>query len=146
MAPAHRGAPQADLPRRALVLQTICDVEGGSRSLPEIEFLRGLRRAGLPTPTRQRVVRRRDGRYHLDAEFDPYRVTVEVNGAQHLELLAKEHDDLRRTRLSFGGRLVVDLGSYPRDRRLTPELRALMSNRHTGPRSSAGRKALAVRR
>ena len=104
--------PRPTLPRRALVLETISDVEGGSQSLPEIEFLRGLRRAGLPTPTRQRVVRRRDGRYYLDAEFDPYRVTVEVNGAQHLELLAKEHDDLRRTRLSIGGRLVVDLGSY----------------------------------
>lgn len=104
--------PRLTLPRRALVLETINDVEGGSQSLPEIEFLRGLRRVGLPVPTRQRVVRRRDGRYYLDAEFDPYRVTVEINGAQHLELLAKDHDDLRRTQLSIGGRLVVDLGSY----------------------------------
>jgi hypothetical protein len=37
---------------------------------------------------------------------------VEINGAGHLTLTAKEYDDVRRTRLSIGGRLVVDLGSH----------------------------------
>lgn len=100
------------LPRRALILETISDVEGGSHSLPELELLRGFRRVGLPLPDRQRLVQRGDGRYYLDADFDQFAVTIEVNGAQHIELLLKEADDLRRTRLATGGRLVVDLGSY----------------------------------
>jgi hypothetical protein len=37
---------------------------------------------------------------------------VEINGAQHIELLTKEADDVRRARLAIGGRLTVDIGSY----------------------------------
>ena len=101
-----------NLPRRALILETLADVEGGSESLPELDYLRGLRRSGLPEPTRQRVVQRPDGRYYLDAEFDPWAVTVEINGVQHLDIRQKEFDDVRRTQLAIGGRLVVDIGSY----------------------------------
>ena len=101
-----------NLPRRALILETLDDVEGGSQSLPELDYLRGLRRFGLPEPTRQRIVQRPDGRYYLDAEFDPWAVTVEINGVHHLDVRQKEADDVRRTRLAIGGRLVVDIGSY----------------------------------
>lgn len=80
--------------------------------MPELDYIQGLRRAGLPDPVRQQVVRRKDGRYYLDADFADLVVTVEINGAQHLELRAKERDDLRRTRLAIGGRLVVDIASY----------------------------------
>ncbi len=100
------------LRRRALLLETIEDVAGGSHSLPELEYLRGLRRFGLPEPSRQRNVRRAGGRYYLDADFDEWQVTAEINGAQHLTMSAKEADDVRRTRLAIGGRLVVDLGSH----------------------------------
>lgn len=110
---------RSKLPRRALILETIEDVAGGSESLPELEYLAGLRRFGLPTPTRQRPVRRPDGRYRLDAEFDQWLVTVEINGAQHLEIRQKERDDVRRTRLAIGGRLVVDLGSWTVRRDIT---------------------------
>jgi hypothetical protein len=41
-------------------------------------------------PTRQHIVRRDNGRYYLDCEFEPYKVTVEINGAQHIEMLSKE--------------------------------------------------------
>lgn len=100
------------LTRRALIIETIGDVAGGSQSLPELEYLRGVRRTGLPLPTRQRIVRRAAGRYYLDCEFDPFEVTVEINGVQHIELLTKESDDIRRTRLAIGGRLMVDISSY----------------------------------
>jgi hypothetical protein len=100
------------LTRRALIIETIRDVEGGSQSLPELEYLKGLRRTGLPVPTRQRIVRHSNGRYYLDCEFEPYKVTVEINGAQHIEIRTKESDDIRRTRLAIGGRLMVDIGSY----------------------------------
>ena len=59
-----------------------------------------------------RVVRHRGGRYYLDADFEEWLVTVEVNGAQHLAQQQKELDDIRRTRLTISGRLVVDIGSY----------------------------------
>ena len=64
------------------------------------------------SPTRQRLVQRPDRRYYLDAEFDPWAVTVEINGVQHLDVRQKEFDDVRRTQLAIGGRLVVDIGSY----------------------------------
>ena len=100
-----------NLPRRALILETIGDVEGGSESLPELDYLSGLRRFGLPIPSRQSPVQGQDGRYRLDAEFDPWAVTVEINGTHHLDVRQKEADDIRRSRLAIGGRLVVDIGS-----------------------------------
>jgi hypothetical protein len=48
----------------------------------------------------------------LDADFEPWLVTVEINGAQHLSLLHKEADDERRFVLASGTRLVVDIASY----------------------------------
>ena len=104
----------AVLTRRAApwLPQTIDDVAGGSQSLPELADLHGLRCFGLPEPTRQRVVRRSDWRYYLDAELDPAPATVEINGVHHLYVRQKEFDHVRRTRLAIGGRLVVDIGSY----------------------------------
>ena len=101
-----------NLPRRRLILETLGDLEGGAHSLPEQDFLRALRRAGLPIPSRQRVVRRPDGRYILDCDYDDWLVTVEINGAHHLDVRQREYDDIRRTRLAIGGRLVVDVGSW----------------------------------
>jgi very-short-patch-repair endonuclease len=101
-----------NLPRRRLILETLGDLEGGAQSLPEQDFLRSLRRAGLPLPSRQRAVRRPDGRYVLDCDYDEWMVTVEINGAHHLDVQQREYDDVRRTRLAIGGRLVVDLGSW----------------------------------
>lgn len=72
------------LPRRALILETIGDVGGGAHSLPELEWNDGIRRARLPAPTRQRKVRHANGYFYLDADFDDWLVTVEINGAQHL--------------------------------------------------------------
>jgi hypothetical protein len=100
------------LPRRATILECLDDLQGGSHSLPEQDYLRALRRAGMPLPTCQRVVRRPDGRYVLDADFDEWLVTVEINGAHHMDVRQKEWDDIRRTRLAIGGRLVVDIGSW----------------------------------
>lgn len=106
------GTVRRTLPGRRLLLETIADAAGGSHSLPEIDFLRGLSRAGLPTPTRQRRVRRADGTWYLDIDFDEYEVTVEINGLQHYELLLSESDDLRRAVLQIGGRIVVDVSCY----------------------------------
>lgn len=61
----------------ALIEETIADAEGGIHSLPEKEFEQILRRRGLPQPTRQRVVRRHDGRYYLDADWDGLALSAE---------------------------------------------------------------------
>ena len=100
------------LPRRALILETIGDVGGGAHSLPELEWSSSIRRAGLPTPTRQLKVRHPNGHYYLDADFEEWAVTVEINGVQHLDQLAQDADDERRFRLTAGGRLVVDIASH----------------------------------
>ena len=100
------------VPRRALILETADDLVGGAHSLPEMQWSAGIRRYGLPEPTRQQVVRHASGLNYLDADFDLWGVTVEINGSQHLDLLAREADDERRFILSVGGRLVVDIASY----------------------------------
>ena len=100
------------LPRRRLIRETIDDVAGGAHSLPELDYSRALRRAGLPQPTRQRRVRRPNGVWYLDNDFEEWAVTVEINGIQHRELLASEADDVRRTALQVAGRIAVDISSY----------------------------------
>ena len=104
--------PELTMKRRKLILETIADVEGGSHSLPELEWLRGIRLFRFPEPSRQSLVQRPNGRYFLDSRFDRWRVAVEINGVQHAELLASEADAERRLNLSAGGLLVVDLSSY----------------------------------
>jgi hypothetical protein len=107
------------LPMRALIRETILDVEAGSHSLPELDYTHALRRSGLPQPTQQRKIRRGNGSWYLDNEFEPWQVTVEINGIRHYELLASEYDDRRRASLQVEGRIVVDLSSYT-VRRRTP--------------------------
>jgi hypothetical protein len=105
-------AGRRTLPGRRLILETISDAQGGAHSLPEMELLRGLRRAGLPEPRRQRKLQRADGTWYLDNDFAEFLVTVEVNGLQHYEQTLREADDFRRAVLQIGGRIVVDLSSY----------------------------------
>lgn len=100
------------LPGRRLLLECCAEAEGGAHSLPEMEYLRALRRTGLPEPTRQRVLQHADGRWYLDNDFQPYLVTVEINGIQHYEQMLRERDDFRRAVLQIGGRIVVDLSTY----------------------------------
>jgi very-short-patch-repair endonuclease len=100
------------LRRRRLILETLRDVAGGAESLPEVEYARALRRAGLPVPARQRTVATTAGRYVLDNDFEPWQVTVEINGRQHDDPLARDHDDVRRGALQRDGRLVVDVSAF----------------------------------
>lgn len=98
--------------RRALLLETLGDVAGGSHSVPELDFVAAVRRAGLPLPRRQAQVRRDDGTWYLDAEWEDFALVVEVDGAQHAELLAREADDVRRNALEVGGRRVLRFSSW----------------------------------
>lgn len=93
------------LRHRALVCETIRDVGGGSLSEYEVLFIRLCREYHLPTPTRQRRRRDASGRWrYLDIEFDEYRLVVEIDGQQHMEVLAW-WDDMARN-----NEIVVDEG------------------------------------
>ncbi|WP_341718610.1 DUF559 domain-containing protein [Micromonospora sp. FIMYZ51] len=82
--------------RRSLIRRTATDAAGGAHSLPELDFLALLRRAGLPEPTRQAVRRDAAGRRrYLDALFEQWRVHVEIDGGQHLDP-ATAWADMRR--------------------------------------------------
>jgi hypothetical protein len=68
--------------RKALLL-AVDDVAGGVRSLGELDVARAMRRRGLPEPSRQSIRRRPSGTQYIDAEFDDYDLSMEVDGAQH---------------------------------------------------------------
>lgn len=100
------------LPGKRLLLETIADATGGAHSLPELDFIRGLRLAGMPEPIHQRKLQRSDGTWYLDNDFGEFLVTVEVNGLQHYQQLLREADDFQRAVLQISGRIVVDLSSF----------------------------------
>ena len=88
------------LRRHSLVCETIRDVAGGSLSEYEVLFLRLCRDFRLPTPTRQRRRRDASGRWrYLDVEFDEYRLVVEIDGQQHMEVLAWWEDMARNNEI-----------------------------------------------
>lgn len=84
------------LRRRALIRQTIADIEGGAQALSEIDFLSVCRRYQLPPPDLQE--RRTDaaGRIrYLDAYWRAWGLHVEVDGAHHMDV-RQWTDDMRR--------------------------------------------------
>lgn len=103
---------RAQCAHRALIAETIDDAEGGVHSLPELQFARILRRRGLPQPTRQRPVRRSDGRYYLDADWDDVDLSAEIHGLQHLEVRNWDADLDRHNELTVDGRRVLQFTSY----------------------------------
>lgn len=98
------------LPRRALYDGVVRDIEGGSHSLLEIDFVRLARRAGLPLPSRQSVRLDRSGRRrYLDADFDKF--AVEVDGAVHLKPLTWWDDMFRQNSIVLTGKPVLRFAS-----------------------------------
>lgn len=84
-----------ELPRGNLLEEVIDDVEFGAHAASELDFLRFVRRHGLPPPDRlQRPVRRGSIRY-LDAWWEKQRVNVEMDGAHHRLVGTWDNDALR---------------------------------------------------
>ena len=96
----------------ALLTVTVDDVEGGSHSLPELRFVRLMRRARLPVPGRQVVRRRPDGRCFLDVGWDDYGLFGEIDGTHHRNAAQWEADVLRTNELVIGGDRVLRLLSW----------------------------------
>ncbi len=94
--------------RRAVILRAARDAEGGSHSLAEIDYLRLNRRFGLPEPTRQHRRKDASGRQrYLDAYYEEYRVHVEIDGGQHLDVRTAWADMKRQNDLWVSGDRVL---------------------------------------
>lgn len=84
------------VPRRALTLEVLDDVELGATARSELDFLALLRELALPMPDRlQRPVRTGTGKRYLDAWWERWRLAVEIDGAQHMEVRGWDADTLR---------------------------------------------------
>ncbi|NED96146.1 hypothetical protein G1H11_12585 [Phytoactinopolyspora alkaliphila] len=122
--------------RHELITETIDDAEGGIASVPEQEFAGIVRRIGAPEPTRQHVLRHRDGRYYLDADWEAYELSVEVDGRGHMVHTQWEQDLERANEIIINNRRLLRFTSYSVRHR--PEivgatlLRALMSRGWSG--------------
>ena len=92
---------------RAVLMRTVDEVAGGIRSLGELDVGRAMRERGLPEPDRQSIRTRPSGKQFLDADFDAYAITLEVDGWQHDEPSHRLSDLLRDLDLSVDGRVVV---------------------------------------
>jgi hypothetical protein len=98
-----------DLPWRQLLFSVVADLEGGSHALGELDAIRLCREAGLPEPTRQAVrTDSRGRRRYLDLWWELYRLAVEIDGMQHMELLIWCDDMIRQNEL------VIDRGDQLR--------------------------------
>ncbi|MGX7675064.1 DUF559 domain-containing protein [Plantactinospora sp. DSM 117369] len=90
--------------RRALVLETARDAEGGAEALSEIDFVRLCRRYQLPRPDLQERRRDASGRVrYLDAYWRRWRLHVEVDGAHHMQVRHWEADMRRQNDVWLDG-------------------------------------------
>lgn len=71
--------------------------------MPGRDFDAVRRRFALPTPTRQRVLTRPDGRYYLDVCWDRLDAAVEIHGIPHLSVLQWDQDLFRANEIAIIG-------------------------------------------
>lgn len=91
-------------PRRRLLQAVLADIACGAQSLHELDLTTGLRRRGLPQPSRQVVVELSGGRAYLDAEWEEHAVSLELDGSQHEEGAARVDDAFRDLEVAATGR------------------------------------------
>jgi hypothetical protein len=100
-----------------LIAESINDAEGGVASVPEHEFGVLCREYGLPKPSRQVVRLRPGGRAYLDAGFDDYGYSAEIEGAQHFFVGQRDQDLMRLNDLIIRGDRVLMFTSFAVRRR-----------------------------
>lgn len=97
---------------RGLIRETIDDAAGGVESLPELAFDRLCTRAGLPAPTRQLVLRHKDGRYYLDRYWHALQLGVEVHGVPHMAVPQWDADLDRQNEIVIAGPRLLVFSSF----------------------------------
>ena len=96
------------LERRELIISTIHDAAGGSESISELEFFDLCRRGGLPLPSRQTVMKDASGRRrYRDAYFEEWRLHVEIDGGQHMDVGSWWADMQRQNEMWISGDRVL---------------------------------------
>lgn len=95
--------------RRILLYAVILDLMEGAASLGEAEFSLECRRRGLPEPSRQSLRRTARGNCYLDAEWEEWRVVVEIDGVQHSWASNVVADALRQNEVTLEGTTVLRL-------------------------------------
>lgn len=98
--------------RHALIDETLDDAAGGIRSVPEADFERIRKRVGLPAPARQHILQRPDGRYYLDADWEQYALSVEIDGIPHLDVLNWDADLDRANEIAINRRTLLRFTSF----------------------------------
>lgn len=93
--------------RRNLLRGLYHDLIGGIEAIGEWDFAKMCRRRGYPEPTRQTVRYTESGRLIYDNDFDPYDVTAEIDGSQHLDPSSWIGDALKQNVVSIEGRVVI---------------------------------------
>jgi len=85
------------LRRHKLITDALGDIAGGAQALSELDFSRQVvRRHRLPEPDRQSARRDERGRRrYIDVAWDRWKVMVEIDGAQHMDVL-EYWDDMER--------------------------------------------------
>lgn len=94
---------------RSLLLRTLDDVEAGAHSVRELQFLRLVRRAGLPLPEHQVVRQHQGGRHYLDVAWESYALHAEIDGLGHLLVGSWAADVDRSNELALGSRVEIRL-------------------------------------
>jgi hypothetical protein len=90
--------------RRALIVAAVDDAAAGAESISEVEFARLCRRAGLPDPSRQVARMDAGGRKrYRDVYFDDWKVHVEIDGGQHIEVRAWHADMWQHNEVAIAG-------------------------------------------
>lgn len=94
---------------RALIAETLKDIDGSIQSVPERDFDRIVLGRDLPKPTRQAVRQQPGGRYYLDALSAQFSLCAEIDGAHH-RLVGQWDDDLdRASEIVAGGAAIAAL-------------------------------------
>jgi hypothetical protein len=88
------------LPRRALIREVLDDIELGAHARSELQFLRFCRSHGVPEPDELQVRVRAGGLLYLDGRYAKQKVSVELDGAHHMEASQWNADAVRSLRLA----------------------------------------------
>lgn len=102
---------------RGLIVESYLDAAGGIQSLPERDFDQIRTECRLPAPDRQAIVRRKDGKYYLDARWQHLNLSCEVHGIPHMRVENWDDDLLRLNEVTIRGDRTLVFSSYAIRRR-----------------------------
>jgi very-short-patch-repair endonuclease len=116
---------------RSVIADAVRDAALDAASLPEAEFLRLCRSAGLPEPVMQQRRRTTAGRVnYLDAYFPAHRLHVEIDGAHHTNVRQWWADMQRQNDLWIPGDRVLRFPAWAirhRPAEVAAQLRAALA-------------------